>query len=147
MGLSSTEWRNAIKLQGNLAPVKALHGWSQQNSHYKHSNERDSLPHVLGFCYYEELLRSNWHHLIRIKIAAGVKMNTTQKSMKKFTASLPTAVTDEQIFLQQTIVRNQDISRTPLYDLIRMMNSPWMSMWRKEKFINLPLATLKVHIS
>ena len=28
MGLSSTEWHDAIKLQGNLAPVRALHGRS-----------------------------------------------------------------------------------------------------------------------
>ena len=29
MELSSTEWHDAIKLQGNLAPVRALHGRSQ----------------------------------------------------------------------------------------------------------------------
>ena len=36
MELASTEWRDAIKLQGNLVPVKALHGRSQYNSRYKH---------------------------------------------------------------------------------------------------------------
>ena len=68
MGFSSTVWRDAIKLKGNL-------GRSQYNSRCRHYNERETLPHVLGFCHYGELLRNNRHHLIRSKIAAGVKIN------------------------------------------------------------------------
>ena len=75
MELSSTEWRDSIKLQGNLAPVRALHGRSQYNSCCRHCNERESVPHVLCFCHYGELLRNNGHHLIRSKIAADVKIN------------------------------------------------------------------------
>ena len=59
MRLSSTEWRDAIKLQVNLASVKALHGRSQYNSRSRHCNERETLHHVLGFCHYEELFRNN----------------------------------------------------------------------------------------
>ena len=75
MGLSNTEWRDAINLQGNLAHVRALHGRSQYNSRCRHCNERETLPHVLGFCHYGELLPNNRHHLMRTKIAADVKMN------------------------------------------------------------------------
>ena len=75
MGLSSTKWSDGIKLEGNLAPVRALHGWSLYNSRCRHCNERETLPHVLCFCQYGELLRNNRHHLIRRKIATGVNIN------------------------------------------------------------------------
>ena len=38
MRLSSTEWTDAIKLQGNLSPVRILHGRSQYNSRFRHCN-------------------------------------------------------------------------------------------------------------
>ena len=76
MGLSGTEWHDAIKLQGNLAPIRTLHGRNQYNSRCRHFNEREILPHVLAFCHYGELLQNNRHHLMS-EIAAGVKMNTT----------------------------------------------------------------------
>lgn len=72
LGLTSAEWRDAIKLQGNLAPVRALHGRSQDNTRCRHCNEPETLPHVLGFCHYGELLRNNRHHLIRSTIAAAL---------------------------------------------------------------------------
>ena len=59
MELSSTEWTDAIKLQGNLSHVRTLHGRSQYNSRCRHCNECKTLPHVLGFCHYEELFRNN----------------------------------------------------------------------------------------
>ena len=71
MELSSTEWRDAIKLQGNLAPVRTLHGRSQYNSCCRHCNERETLPHVLCSCHDRQLLRNNGHHKMS-KIAAGV---------------------------------------------------------------------------
>ena len=75
MGLSSTEWRDGIKLEGNPSPVRALHGRSLYNSRCRHCNVRETLPHVLCFCHYGELLRNNRHHLTRSKIATGVKIN------------------------------------------------------------------------
>ena len=55
MGLSSTEWHDPIKLQENLASVRAfMDGASTILVAY--TNEHENLPHVLDFCRYGELL-------------------------------------------------------------------------------------------
>ena len=71
-GLSSSEWREALKLQGNVAPVRAIHGRSLDGTRCRHCSEKETLAHVLGFCPFGELLRNNRHHRIRSKIAASL---------------------------------------------------------------------------
>ena len=88
MELSSMEWRDAVKLQGNLSPIRALHGRCQYNSGCGHCNERETLPHVLCFCHYGELLRNNRHHLMN-KIAAGVKLNSNHLEVYKEVHCVP----------------------------------------------------------
>ena len=99
LGLTSAEWRDAIKLQGNLAPVRALHGRSQDNTRCRHCNEPETLPHVLGFCHYGELLRNNRHHLIRSTIAAAL----TKTGKLRFLASLLMEIPEEWILKLLTV--------------------------------------------
>ena len=67
-GLSSSQWTNALKMNCNLIPVRSIPGRSR-DSHCRHCNEFETLPHVLGFCPRGELLRNNRHHKVRSCIA------------------------------------------------------------------------------
>lgn len=63
-GLSSSEWREAIKLQGR----------SPDGTRCRHCNETETLAHVLGSSQYEELLRNTTERNkppLKSKSAAG----------------------------------------------------------------------------
>jgi hypothetical protein len=69
-GLSSSEWRDAIKMTANVAPVRVLHGRSENGNRCRRcDSEIETLGHVLGFCKHGELLRNTRHHSIRTAIA------------------------------------------------------------------------------
>ena len=72
-GLSCSEWTDALKLTANVAPVRVLHGRSQDGNHCRHCHsEIETLPHVLGFCKQGFLLRNTRHHTIRSAIATAI---------------------------------------------------------------------------
>lgn len=73
-GLSSSEWSTAIKMIGQVAPVRSLPGRSQDGSLCRHGcKEAETLGHILGVCPKSQLLRNNRHHVIRSKIANALK--------------------------------------------------------------------------
>ncbi|KAJ4450322.1 hypothetical protein ANN_01742 [Periplaneta americana] len=48
-GLSSSEYRDALKMTGNVAPVRAVPGRTQDNNHCRRCySEDETLVHVLG---------------------------------------------------------------------------------------------------
>ncbi|KAJ4426486.1 hypothetical protein ANN_27300 [Periplaneta americana] len=54
-GLSSSEWRDALKMTGNVAPVRAIPGRTQDNNHCRRCHsEVETLAHVLGSCPFGE---------------------------------------------------------------------------------------------
>lgn len=72
-GLSSSEWRDMIKMTAMVAPVRALPGRSTGTSHCRHCSEFESLPHVLGRCPQGEILRIKRHNIIRSLLAAALR--------------------------------------------------------------------------
>ncbi|KAJ4441445.1 hypothetical protein ANN_11300 [Periplaneta americana] len=72
-GLSNSEWRDGIKMVGNVAAVLAVPGRSQDNRCRHCHNEVETLAHVLGFCPHGEALRSARHHQVRSIIATALK--------------------------------------------------------------------------
>ncbi|KAJ4430211.1 hypothetical protein ANN_22422 [Periplaneta americana] len=72
-GLSSSEWRDAIKMNANVAPVRSLHGRSLDGFRCRYCNEIETLAHVLGSCQHGELLRNSRHHNIRKLIAQALR--------------------------------------------------------------------------
>lgn len=72
-GLSSSEWLNSLKMIGNVAPVRATHGWNQDKSRCRHCSEPETLAHVLGSCHHGSLLINSRHHQIRSLIAESLK--------------------------------------------------------------------------
>ncbi|KAJ4433569.1 hypothetical protein ANN_15878 [Periplaneta americana] len=61
-GLSNSEWRDGIKMVGNVAAVRAVPGRSQDNRCRHCHNEVETLAHVLGSCPHGEALRNARHH-------------------------------------------------------------------------------------
>ena len=148
MGLSSPEWRDAIKLQENLPPIRALHGRSQYNSLCRHCNERKILHHGLGFCHYAELLRNNRHHLISSKITAVVKVNNNHHlEVYKEVHCVVSNGSNRRVDIF-AIDRSKKLGFiwTPLYDLRRTDEQPFDFDMEKKKFLNILLATLKIYI-
>ncbi|KAJ4447070.1 hypothetical protein ANN_09059 [Periplaneta americana] len=75
-GLSSSEWRDALKLTGNVAPVRTIPGRTLDNNHCRRCHsEVETLAHVLGSCPFGETLRNSRHHKIRSVIATCLKSN------------------------------------------------------------------------
>ncbi|KAJ4435932.1 hypothetical protein ANN_18554 [Periplaneta americana] len=64
-GLTSSEWKAAIKMTANVCPVRALPGRSQ--------SEKETLAHILGACPHGELLRNSRHHKIRSLLASALR--------------------------------------------------------------------------
>jgi len=67
-GLTNTEWIQILKMNGQVAPVRALHGRGQDNR-CRHCDEIETLGHVLGFCDRGYLLRNTRHNTVRTLIA------------------------------------------------------------------------------
>ncbi|KAJ4426676.1 hypothetical protein ANN_26474 [Periplaneta americana] len=72
-GLSSSKWRDAIKMNANVAPVRSLHGRSLDGFRCGYCNEIETLAHVLGSCQHGELLRYSRHHNISKLIAQALR--------------------------------------------------------------------------
>ncbi|KAJ4449022.1 hypothetical protein ANN_00416, partial [Periplaneta americana] len=72
-GLSNSEWRDGIKMVGNVAVVCAVPGRSQDNRCRHCHNEVETLAHVLGSCPHGEALRNARHHQVRSIIATALK--------------------------------------------------------------------------
>ena len=69
-GLTSSEWRESIKMTANVSAVRAVPGRSQDSNLCRQCRrETETLAHVLGFCPYGETLRNSRHHKIRSMIA------------------------------------------------------------------------------
>jgi Reverse transcriptase (RNA-dependent DNA polymerase) len=71
-GLSSSEWVSCLKMIGNVAPVRSIHGTTLDARRCRHCSETETLAHVLGKCPHGELLRNTRHHRIRSLIAAAL---------------------------------------------------------------------------
>jgi len=67
-GLTNTEWIQILKMNGQVAPVRANHGRGQDN-HCRFCGEIETLGHVLGFCDRGYLLRNTRHNTVRTLIA------------------------------------------------------------------------------
>ncbi|KAJ4438771.1 hypothetical protein ANN_14722 [Periplaneta americana] len=72
-GLSNSEWRDGIKMVGNVAAVRAVPERSQDNRCRHFHNEVETLAHVLGSCPHGEALRNTRHHQVRSIIATALK--------------------------------------------------------------------------
>ncbi|KAJ4443167.1 hypothetical protein ANN_04817 [Periplaneta americana] len=72
-GLSNSEWRDDIKMVGNVAAVRPVPGRSQDNRCRHCHNEVETLAHVLGSCPDGEGLRNARHHQVRSIIATALK--------------------------------------------------------------------------
>ncbi|KAJ4435820.1 hypothetical protein ANN_18439 [Periplaneta americana] len=72
--LSSSEWKDAIKMTANVCPVRALPSRSQNGTHCRHCrSEKETLAHILGACPHGELLRNSRHHKIRSLLASALR--------------------------------------------------------------------------
>ncbi|KAJ4448043.1 hypothetical protein ANN_10055 [Periplaneta americana] len=78
-GLSVSEWKEAIKMIGQVSNVRAMPGRSQDGSQCRHCTEIETLPHILGFCQHGTLIRNTRHHAIRELIAKSLP-SFTKKS-------------------------------------------------------------------
>lgn len=72
-GLSTSEWKEAIKMVGYVSNLRGIPGRSQDGRQCRHCTEIESLPHVLGKCQYGNLLRNIRHNTIRSLIATSLK--------------------------------------------------------------------------
>ncbi|KAJ4449887.1 hypothetical protein ANN_01293 [Periplaneta americana] len=72
-GLSSSEWREMLKMTAMMAPVRSLPGRSTGTTHCRHCSEYETLPHVLGSCPQGEVLRIKRHNTIRSMIADALR--------------------------------------------------------------------------
>jgi len=73
-GLTDSEFRDYLKMVGDVAPVRGTKGRSRDGNRCRHcsTNENyvfESLPHVLGQCSFGSLLRNERHNRIRTIIA------------------------------------------------------------------------------
>ncbi|KAJ4449783.1 hypothetical protein ANN_01187 [Periplaneta americana] len=72
-GMTSGEWKEAIKMTANVSAVRAIPGRSQDNLCRRCFSEIETLGHVLGACPYGETLRIHRHHAIRTKLADALR--------------------------------------------------------------------------
>ncbi|KAJ4428144.1 hypothetical protein ANN_24158 [Periplaneta americana] len=69
-GLTSSEWREAIKMTAHVSSVRSLPGRTRNNILCRRCHrEPETLAHVLGSCPHGEVLRNSRHHRIRSMIA------------------------------------------------------------------------------
>lgn len=75
-GFSTSEWINAIKITGNVLPVK-----TNPRYNHKHCDEFETLGQIFGKCPRGELLRNNRHRSIRSLLAS--KLNNRIKVQRQ----------------------------------------------------------------
>ncbi|KAJ4428796.1 hypothetical protein ANN_25789 [Periplaneta americana] len=69
-GLTSSEWREAIKMTAHVSSVRSLPGRTRDNILCRRCHrEPETLAHVLGSCPHGEVLRNSRHHRIHSMIA------------------------------------------------------------------------------
>lgn len=78
VGLTLSELKDAIKMIGDVAPVRAIPGRSKDGTQCRHCSTAENfitetLPHVLGSCPFGELLRNQRHHIIRKMVADALR--------------------------------------------------------------------------
>ncbi|KAJ4426738.1 hypothetical protein ANN_26537 [Periplaneta americana] len=72
--LTLSEWIDALKMVGYVAPVRAVPGRSRDGTRCRRClSEIETLPHILGFCPYSEALRKIRHHAVRSMLAKALK--------------------------------------------------------------------------
>ncbi|KAJ4440696.1 hypothetical protein ANN_08844 [Periplaneta americana] len=72
--LTSSEWRQALKMTANVCPLRAIPGRSRDGNHCRRCvSEIETLGHVLGACPFSETLRDSRHHRIRSMIAEALR--------------------------------------------------------------------------
>lgn len=73
--LSSSEWTTGLKMSANIAGVRAIPGRNSGITQCRHAGclEKETLPHVLGSCPKNELLRNTRHHTVRSTIASELR--------------------------------------------------------------------------
>ncbi|KAJ4429479.1 hypothetical protein ANN_21648 [Periplaneta americana] len=72
--LTSSEWRQALKMTANVCPLRAIPGRSRDGKHCRRCvSEIETLGHVLGACRFSETLRNSRHHRIRSMIAEALR--------------------------------------------------------------------------
>ncbi|KAJ4444542.1 hypothetical protein ANN_06337, partial [Periplaneta americana] len=72
--LTSSEWRQALKMTANVCPLRAIPGRSRDGNHCRRCvSEIETLGHVLGACPFSETLRNSRHHRIRSIIAEALR--------------------------------------------------------------------------
>ncbi|KAJ4443352.1 hypothetical protein ANN_05020 [Periplaneta americana] len=72
-GLTCSEWRDALKMAGNVVAVRAMPGRTMDNNRCRHcGSDIETLPHVLGSCPHGEALRNTRHHKERSAIAQAL---------------------------------------------------------------------------
>ncbi|KAJ4426707.1 hypothetical protein ANN_26505 [Periplaneta americana] len=63
---------------GYVAPVRAVPGRSRDGTRYRRClSETETLPHILGFCPYSEVLRNIRHHAVCSMLAEALKDNNS----------------------------------------------------------------------
>ena len=72
--MTESEYKSFLKIFNNVAPVRSLHGRSKDGVQCRRCSGTENfvvetLPHVLGQCPYNSLLRNTRHHTIRKMIA------------------------------------------------------------------------------
>ncbi|KAJ4446098.1 hypothetical protein ANN_12790 [Periplaneta americana] len=72
--LTSSEWRQALKMTANVCPLRAIPGRSRDGNHCcRCVSQIETLGHVLGACPFSETLRNSRHHRIRSMIAEALR--------------------------------------------------------------------------
>lgn len=71
--LSSSEWRDMLKMVAMVPPLRSIPGRSTNTSHCRHCGVYESLPHVLGSCPQGELLRIKRHNIVRTLLANSLR--------------------------------------------------------------------------
>ncbi|KAJ4441427.1 hypothetical protein ANN_11282 [Periplaneta americana] len=72
--LTCSEWRDALKMAGNVAAVRAIPGKTMDNNRCSYcGSEIETLPHVLGSCPHGEALRNTRYHEVRSAIAQALR--------------------------------------------------------------------------
>ena len=74
IGMTTSEYITMLKMNANVTCVRSIPGRSIDSTQCRHcGTEKETLGHVLGFCYGGELIRNQRHHGIRGIIAKAMK--------------------------------------------------------------------------
>lgn len=78
IGLTSSEYKDGLKMIGAVAPVRVLPGRSRDGTRCRHCSTTENyvaetLPHVLGSCPFGEKLRNTRHNSIRNFVAESLE--------------------------------------------------------------------------